>query len=80
MEAVLTRVAAFVLIIALGYGLKRVGFFKASDFGLIASVVPKITIPCAVVSYFSKITPDFTLFGWWCWASSATSSQFSWGG
>ena len=49
MEAVLTRVAAFVLIIALGYGLKRVGFFKASDFGLIASVVP-------------KITPDFTLF------------------
>ena len=37
-------------------------FFKASDFGLIASVVLKITIPCAVVSYFSKITPDFTLF------------------
>ena len=62
MEAVLTRVAAFVLIIALGYGLKRAGFFKASDFGLIASVVLKITIPCAVVSYFSKITPDFTLF------------------
>ena len=35
MEAVLTRVAAFVLIIALGYGLKRAGFFKTSDFGLI---------------------------------------------
>ena len=62
MSVVLTRVAAFVLIIALGYLLKRRGFFKESDFGLISSIVLKITIPCAVVSYFSKITPDFTLF------------------
>ena len=61
MEAVLTRVAAFVLIIALGYGLKRAGFFKTSDFGLISSVVLKITIPCAVVSYYTKIKPDLRL-------------------
>ena len=62
MFAILARVAALVLIIGLGYVLKRRDFFKEDDFRLISGIVLRITIPCAVVSYFSKITPDFALF------------------
>ena len=35
MEVVLMKAFAFVFIIALGYGLKRIGFFHAQDFYLL---------------------------------------------
>ena len=39
MEVVLMKAFAFVFIIALGYGLKRIGFFHAQDFYLLSSHV-----------------------------------------
>lgn len=62
METVLTKVAAFVLIIIGAYCLKRIHFFRAEDFRLIAAIVLKITLPCAVISNFSRISVDFALF------------------
>ena len=59
--AVLTKAFAFVAIIAMGYILKRVGFFHAKDFYLISNIVIKITLPAAIVSNFSKITMDYSL-------------------
>lgn len=59
MTAVLTKAFAFVAIIAMGYILKRVGFFHAKDFYLISNIVIKITLPAAIVSNFSKITMDY---------------------
>lgn len=61
MAAVLTKAFAFVAIIAMGYLLKRVGFFHAKDFYLISKIVIRITLPAAIVSNFSKITMDYSL-------------------
>lgn len=61
MTAVLTKAFAFVAVIAMGYLLKRAGFFHAKDFYLISSIVIKITLPAAIVSNFSKITMDYSL-------------------
>lgn len=55
------KAGAFCLVIVLGYLLKRRGFFKASDFPLLSKIVINITLPCAVVSNFSKLSVDFSL-------------------
>ncbi|MCD8318659.1 MAG: AEC family transporter [Paraprevotella sp.] len=62
MEAILIKVMAFVLIIALSYVLKRVGFFKTADFKLISNIVLKLTLPCAVISNFNRINVESSLF------------------
>lgn len=62
MGAILTKVSAFVLIIAVSYLLKRVGFFKSTDFKLISNIVLKITLPCAVISNFNRIDIETSLF------------------
>lgn len=62
MVEILTKVSAFVCIIALSYGLRRLGFFKPHEFKLISNIVLKITLPCAVISNFNRINVDPTLF------------------
>lgn len=57
MAEILLKVSAFVFII-LGAVLRRIGFFKESDFRLIAQIVFKVMLPCAVISFFPKITVD----------------------
>lgn len=61
MAAVLVKAMAFVSIIALGYMLKKIGFFHGKDFFLISKIVVKITLPAAIVSNFSKISMDLSL-------------------
>lgn len=61
MAAVLIKAIAFVVIIVMGYVLKRIKFFQARDFYLISDIVIKITLPAAIVSNFSKITMDISL-------------------
>lgn len=58
MTAVLIKAASFILIIAIGYLMKRRGFFHANDFYLISRIVLKITLPAAIVSNFSKVTME----------------------
>ena len=50
---VLIKAASFVLMIALGYTLKRVGFFKKEDFSVLSRIVLNITLPCAIITNFS---------------------------
>ena len=45
MAAVLSRAACFIAIIFLGYGLRRIGFFKREDFHVLSKIVLKITLP-----------------------------------
>lgn len=61
MITVLIKATSFILIIAIGYLLKRKGFFRADDFYLISRIVLKITLPAAIVSNFSRITMDMSL-------------------
>lgn len=62
MEKVLTKALAFVAVIALGYFLKKRGFFKPHDYELIAKIVLNITLPCAVITSFAAFKMDYTLF------------------
>ena len=50
---ILSRAGCFVTIIILGYVLKRKGFFKEEDFGVLSKVVLKITLPAAIVTSFA---------------------------
>ena len=61
MSAVLIKAGVFILIIVLGYLLKRIGFFKLSDFKVVSKIVLNITLPCAVISNFNKLEMDMTL-------------------
>lgn len=62
MEQVLTKALAFIAIIALGYLLKRCGFFKAQDYELVAKIVLNVTLPCAVITSFAAFKMDYALF------------------
>lgn len=55
---ILMRAGCFVGIIALGYFLKKIGFFKQEDFTVLSKIVIKITLPCAIVTSFSGKTID----------------------
>lgn len=47
---ILTRAGCFVAIIALGYILRRTGFFGPETFGLLSRIVMKITLPAAILA------------------------------
>lgn len=50
---ILIRAGSFIAIIAAGYLLKRIGFFKKEDFGLLAKIAIRITLPCAIIVSFN---------------------------
>lgn len=63
MVAVLSRAACFIGIIILGYGLRRMGFFKEEDFHVLSKIVLKITLPAAIVFSFAdkEINPSMLI-------------------
>lgn len=58
MISVLSRAACFIVIIFLGYFLRRIGFFKAEDFQVLSKIVLKITLPAAIVYSFADKVID----------------------
>ena len=52
MTEVLTRACYFIAIILMGYGLRKVGFFKKEDFHILSQIVTKITLTAAIISSF----------------------------
>lgn len=61
MLTVLSKAIAFVLIILIGYTLKRKGFFAPTDYQLVSKIVLNITLPCAVINSFAHFEMDFSL-------------------
>ena len=63
MAAVLSRAVCFIGIIILGYGLRRMGFFKEEDFHVLSKIVLKITLPAAIVFSFAdkEINPSMLI-------------------
>ena len=61
MESVLIRAGCFVAIILLGIFLRRIGFFKESDFLILSRISLRITLPAAIVSSFAGKTIDPSL-------------------
>ena len=58
MQDILIRAGSYVAIIVLGYVLRTVGVFKASDFKVLSTIVLKITLPAALVSSFAGTEID----------------------
>lgn len=63
MAAILTKAGCFVAIIVLGWGLRKIGFFREEDFGILSKIVLRITLPASIVcSYAGKdIDPSMLL-------------------
>lgn len=53
MDTVLLRSACFAAIIVLGYVLRRTGVFGPEAFRVLADVVMKVTLPCAIIVNFT---------------------------
>ena len=58
---ILIKAASFAAIIALGYLLRRRGFFKQEDFYILSKIVLKITLPAAIVYNFSSMELDVSM-------------------
>ena len=58
---ILARAGCFVVIIILGYVLRRVGLFQRSDFNVLSKIVIKITLPASIVASFAGKQIDWAL-------------------
>lgn len=61
MAEVLVRAGCFVVIILLGYGLRRKGFFRKEDFHLLSKIVIKITLTAVIVTNFAGREVPFSM-------------------
>lgn len=59
MDAILVKAGSLMLIIAIGYGIKRLGWVSARDFPIFSNIVLRITLPCALIVSFDtfELTP-----------------------
>ena len=53
MQELLLRAGTFIVIILLGYMLKRMGVFKEEDFGVLSKITIRITLPAAIITSFA---------------------------
>lgn len=58
---IVTKAICFVAIIALGYIMKLVGWFKKSDFSVLSTIVMKITLPASIIISFNGSTIDLSM-------------------
>ena len=61
MLEILTRAGCFVAIIILGYFLKKIVFFKESDFTILSRITLRITLPAAIITSFGGKEIDRSL-------------------
>lgn len=61
MQDIIIQAVSFVAIIALGYILKKVGWFQESDFSVVSNIVMKITLPAAIITSFNGSTIDLSM-------------------
>ena len=62
MADIVLRAAVFLIIVALGYVLKRLGMFGKTDFRIVSKIVMNVTLPGAVVAAFVTAARDPSLF------------------
>ena len=61
MSTVLVKAACFIMIIGLGYILKRAGLMRLEELPVFSKLVIKITLPAAIIFNFSRITMDASM-------------------
>ena len=50
---IMMRACSFIAIIVMGYLLKKIGFFKKEDFGILSKIAIRLTLPCAIIVSFT---------------------------
>ncbi len=55
MGDILIRAILFIIIIIIGYGLKKIGVFTKQEFSTISKIVLNLTLPCAIIVNFSNL-------------------------
>ena len=63
MADVLIKACAFILMILLGFILKKRHVFGPEAFGVVSKIVLNITLPCAVVTNFNGFFMEYTMLG-----------------
>ena len=58
----MVKTLSYVLLIVLGYALKRAGFFGREDYRLMSRIMINITLPCTIVRAFSGFSRDPQMF------------------
>ena len=58
----LVKPLSYVLVIALGYLLKRAGFFGRDDHRLLSKIMINVTLPCTIVRALSSFSRDAQMF------------------
>lgn len=58
MPDIQVRAGCFVAIIAMGFVLRRIGFFKEGDFRVLSQITLKLTLPASIVVSFAQMTVD----------------------
>ena len=58
----MTKPMSYVLVIVLGYTLKRLGFFKPEDRAVLSRIMLNITLPCAFVQAFDGLVMQPSMF------------------
>lgn len=63
MLEIVARALSLVAIVGIGFGIKRLGWAKASDFGLFSKIVLTVTLPCALFTSFNDYHLEYALLG-----------------
>jgi malate permease and related proteins len=61
MGAILVKAISLILIIVIGYTIKRAGWVGLSDFPKFSKIVLRITLPCALITSFNKFDIHYNL-------------------
>lgn len=61
--ALVAKALALVAIVAIGYGIKKLGWASPRDFTLLSHIVLRITMPAALITYFNDFTVTWALLG-----------------
>lgn len=62
MLGVLTKALSFIIIIVIGYYLKKKGLFGPDDYSIVSRIILNLTLPAAVIVSFGHFKMDYSLF------------------
>ena len=61
MGEIAAKAASLILIIVIGYVIKRIGWVSAADFPKFSKIVLRITLPCALITSFNTFDITYNL-------------------
>jgi predicted permease len=61
MQNILVRAFSLMLVIVLGFIIKKIGWVRKEDVGIFSNLVVKVTLPCAIVTSFNQVNIDYSM-------------------